>query len=262
MVYTCYEMIRDCRADLPSGWRYFLTHYVPAIRRLIAQYAPDRADDEALLQRILIAIRNPKSSIFQSMEPAPERWFVAGLRQEVLAHLDAPRPEIELELQTVADALAPLTVTEKQAAWLESMHYSAEQVAPMLRVSAATVGKIHERAAELIRGKVDAWRRTLLEDNSIALGRAALAAAGGDCLPGKTFLDIIEGRTTWSGREQTERHVTGCWHCIDHFCRMLEVVEVMRGAKPLPEAETVRYRRALNLPEEKTPAWKRLFGGA
>src|SRR5258708_11193273 len=72
MVYTCYEMIRDCRADLPAGWSYFLSQYVPTIRRLIQHYAPEKAGDAALVERILLAIRKPESSMFQSLEPAPD----------------------------------------------------------------------------------------------------------------------------------------------------------------------------------------------
>ena len=262
MVYTCYEMIRDCRADLPEGWSHFLTQYVPAIRRLVAHYAPESTGDAALVERILLALRLPASSLFQSMEPAPERWFIAELRQKVLAELAAPAPEISIDLETVGVALEPLTVTEKQAAWLEAMRYPPVQAGAMLRVSAATVEKIRARAAELIRGKVDAWRRTLLEENGLQLGRAAAANGGKECLPAKAFLDILDGRTTWMAREQMERHVIACWHCVDHFCRMTEVIEVMRGIRPLEESEAAPLRRALGLAVPRRPGWKRLFGGA
>jgi len=261
MVYTCYEMVRDCRADQPAGWSYFLMQYVPAMRRLIAHYSPEHAANSALFENLLLSLRKPESSLFQSLEPAPERWFVAELRQKVLAALPGSTPEIELDLATVADALAPLTVTEKQAAWLESMRYTHDQSAPMLRVSAATVEKIRQRAAELIRGKVDSWNRTLLAHNGLALGRAAAAAGGADCLPVSAFLDILDGRTTWMGREQMERHVTGCWHCIDHFCRMVEVVEILRRPAPLLESELQPLRRLLSLPEPKRSGWKRIFAG-
>jgi hypothetical protein len=254
MVYTCYEMIRDCRADSPAGWSYFLMQYVPAIRRMVAHYGQGDVD------KILLSLRDPKSSLFQSMEPAPERWFIAELRQKVLATLPVPPAEIEIDLATVAEALAPLTLTEKEAAWLEAMRYTPEQSAAMLRVSAATVEKIRARAADLIRGKVDTWRRTLLVENGLALGRAAAAVTTDDCLPVKAFLDILDGRTTWLGREQMERHVTACWHCIDHFCRMLEVVDVMRGIQPLTEAEAAPWRKLLSLPEPKRSGWKKLFG--
>jgi hypothetical protein len=254
MIYTCYEMIRDCRVNLPEGWSYLIANYVPAIHRVIAHYGQGDVDT------ILLRLRDPKSSLFQSMEPAPERWFVAELRQQVLATLPLPHAEIEIDLSTVAEALAPLTLTEKQAAWLEAMHYSPEQAAAMLRVSAATVDKIRARAAELIRGKVDTWRRTLLAENGLALGWAAAASRTTDCLPSKAFLDILDGRTTWIGREQMERHVVACWHCIDHFCRMLEVVEVMRGIQPLTDGEVAPWRKLLGLPEVRSlPGWKRLF---
>ncbi len=69
MIYTCYEMVQDCRANKPEGWVYFLTNYVPLIRELLAHYG-----DSGALERVLLGIRKPESSMFQSLEPAPERW--------------------------------------------------------------------------------------------------------------------------------------------------------------------------------------------
>jgi hypothetical protein len=54
-----------------------------------------------------------------------------------------------------------------------------------------------------------------------------------------------------------QRHVTTCWHCIDHFCRMAEVVELLRRVEPLSEAETQRFRKALGITVPKQPVWKR-----
>ena len=34
MIYTCYEMVRDCHADRPEGWAYFISNYVPLIRKI------------------------------------------------------------------------------------------------------------------------------------------------------------------------------------------------------------------------------------
>ena len=82
MIYTCYDMVRDCRANQPEGWRYFISNYIPVIRKLLAHYG---SEDDALLERVLRAIRKPESSMFDSAEPAPERWFLAELRQKVLA---------------------------------------------------------------------------------------------------------------------------------------------------------------------------------
>src|SRR5882724_2216715 len=233
MVYTCFEMIRDCRADFPQGWRHFAASYVPVINRIGKQYSATGVDIDA----ILLSVRKPGASLFQSMDPSPERWFVAELRQVVLATLPLPETEIALDLATVADALAPLSMVEKQAAWLETMRYDDAVAGEMLRISGTTVEKVRARAAELIRGKVDAWRRTLLAENGLALGREAAAGAGKDCLSAKAFLDILDGRTTWGNKEMIERQVNSCWHCVDHFCRMVEVIGLLRGCRPLTETE-------------------------
>lgn len=255
MIYTSYEMIRDCRADRPEGWRYFVSNYVPVIRRILAQY--DRAAAPDRLERALTAMRKPESSLFQSLEPAPERSFVAELRQKVLDFVPAPEAEIPLDLETLAAALEPLTLLEKQVAWIESMGYDSAATGAMLRMAPRTAEKIRERAAELLRGKVDSWRRTLLAENGRSLGRAAAATGDADCPPAKVFLDVLDGRATWRGRESLEPHVTACWHCIDHFARVAEVVELIRGAAPLAEAEAEPYFRLLGVAEGKKAFWKK-----
>ena len=260
MIYTCYEMVRDCRADLPEGWKHFITFYVPVVRRILAQYAPSEASDPKLLERVMLAIRRPESSMFNSVEPAPERWFVAELRQKVVAQLSEAAPELELDLESLGNALGPFTMTERQAVWFETMRYSAAETGPMLRISAQTVEKVRGRAAELIRGTVDAWRRTLLAENGTALGKEALAARGEDCLPAKAFLDVIEGRSVWRDREIMDQHLRGCWHCVDHFCRLVEVNEWLRGNAALPESEARRYLDLLGIGEVKASGWKKLFG--
>jgi hypothetical protein len=261
MIYTCYEMVRDCRDGRPEGWIHFISNYVPVIRAALAHYAPERTADAALQNRILLAVREPESFLFQSAEPPEERWFVAQLRQLIVADLGAPAAEIPLDLATLSAALEPLTMTEKQAAWFETMRYPAAGAGPMLRVSPETVEKVRDRAAELIRGKVDSWRRTLLRDNGPALGREAAAATSAGCLPTKAFLDVVDGRTSWRGRETMERHLRECWHCVDHFCRMLEVVQLLRGSVPLTETESAPLLELLGVATPKRTAWKRLGGG-
>jgi hypothetical protein len=253
MIYTCYEMARDCRADKAEGWTHFLTNYVPLIRKFLAHYGGGE------LEPVLKALRDPQSSMFQSLEPAPERWFLAELRQKVLAQIAVPPAQIAIDLETVAEALAPLTVVEKLAAWLETMRYDARESGAILRMSPETVTNIREKAEELIRGKVDAWRRNLLAENGRALGLQAVAAKTEDCLRDKAFLDVLDGRETWRGREEMERHVTRCWHCIDHFCRMAEIIQAIRGVQPLTEEEAAPLRKLLGVNPKKF-GWRRLAG--
>jgi hypothetical protein len=245
MIYTAYEMVRDCRENRPEGWRYFVTQYVPVVRRLLAHYG---AEDAALVERIAA-----DRGMFAAMEPVPERPFVGELRQKVLAQLPAAEG---IGLESVAAAWAPLTLLEKQAAWIETMRYGAAETGAMLRMSPATVEKIRGRAAELLRGTLDSWSRSALAESGLSLGREAAAAHTKDCLPSKVFLDVLDGRTTWSGREEMERHAAACWHCIDHFCRMAEVIELLRGIQPLAEGEAAPYLRLLGVAEQRKRWWR------
>lgn len=257
MIYTSYEMIRDCRANETAGWRHFVRQYVPVVRRLLAHYS----GTEGSLESVLARVGKPDSLLFQRLDPLPERPFVAALRQSVVAELQHPAAGLPLALEQVATALEPLTIVEKQVAWMEGMNYSAPVTGEMLRMSAATVEKIRGRAAERIRTHVDGWNATLLVENGFALGREAAAAGGKDCLPAKTFLDVIDGRATWRGREEMERHILGCWHCIDHFCRLHEVVELLRGIQPLTEQDAAPFDRLLGVAAEKRGGLRRWFGG-
>jgi hypothetical protein len=265
MIYTCYDMVRDCRSDRAEGWRYFLLQYVPVIRRILAHYFPSSPSD-SLIERVLVALRQPQSSLFASLEPAPERWFVAELRQQVLTTAEAggavTTPPAGLEIENLTAALEKLTLVEKQAVWLETMRYSPEETGTLLRMDPHTVEKIRGQAAERIRGHVDTWSRSALWDSGRSLGRAAAASQLPECLPAKAFLDVLDGRASWRGREQMEQHVMGCWHCIDYFCRLLEVLELVRGIEPLPRSEAERFRKLLHVEAAKPSTWKRLFGWA
>jgi len=259
MIYTCYDMVRDCRDGRDEGWSYFVSNYTPVIRRIVAQYSPEGAGAGSV-ERLLNAIRQPQSPLFQSLDPAPERWFVAELRQRVLAFFDeqsSAAPDLALDLELLGKALEPLTVVEKQAVWFETMHYAPKETATLLRMESRTVEKIRDRAADLLRGTLDTWRRTLLPDNGRHLGRLAAAARTAECPAAKTFLDVLDGRSTWQRREELERHVTGCWHCIDHFCRMAEVIELVRGIEPLAEDEAEKFRSALGIRPAKKTLWQR-----
>lgn len=218
MIYTCYEMIQDCRAGKPQGWSYFTRQYAPVAGRIAAHYGAQGVD------QVLPQLR---TTLLQTLEPMPERHFIAELRQAVLAALFPEQP-LRLDFESLTQALAPLTVVEKKTAWLETMRYNDLETARILRMDPGTVAKIRDKASELIRASQDRWSRTMLQDHGTDLGRAAARQATGECPPPKALLDIIDGRSTWSKREEMERHITTCLHCVDHFCRLHEVCDLLR----------------------------------
>jgi len=106
----------------------------------------------------------------------------------------------------------------------------------MMRVSPETVEKVRARAAELIRGKVDSWRRTILVEKRPGSGREAALAEGKDCFPVKAFLDILDGRTIWRDRELADQQVNRCLHCLDHFSADGGGGGLLRTTRPLSDA--------------------------
>jgi hypothetical protein len=253
-------MIQDCRTDKPAGWTFFVTEYVPVIGALLRHYCPDRATDPDFARRIVVDLKKPESPLFAT--PVSEREFAAGLRQHVLDAAEAGSAAvapIPLDLETLSEALANLTLIEKKAVWFETMGYSAAEVSTMMQIDPATVEKIRERAAELLRGKLDSWRRSLLADNGPLLRRLASSARTEHCQPAATFLDWLDGRITWYRREEVERHVTGCWFCIDLFCRLRESRLLLLANKPLAAGEAKPLLMSIGIGVQETSFWKRVF---
>ncbi|MCC6344734.1 MAG: hypothetical protein IT166_21215 [Bryobacterales bacterium] len=263
-IYTCPDMIRDCRADRPEGWSYLVTTYVPFIRRLLKHYYAGKAEGE-LTHRVLRALRNPQSALFAAPGAGTEREFAAMLRQEVLRLAEAEEAgataEVDLDLETFSAALGPFTVTEKQLVWFESMAYDAESTALLMNIEVSTVQKARDRAEEALRQALDRWRRGMLGDNGFALGKLAVAARKADCLAAKAYLEIIDGRITWARKRDYDFHMGGCWHCVDFFCRIREADFALRQVRPLSAEEARPLRELLGLPDGNKSPWRRLFGG-
>jgi hypothetical protein len=267
MIYTCYDMIRDCRAGRPEGWSYFISGYVPVIQKLAAHYFPDLAAVPGRIEQVLIVLKRSESSLFDSLDPSPERWFVAELRQRVLDAFEVIQPpqvpELQLDLETLGRALEPFTLLEKQAVWLETMRYPSGPAGVLLRMDPRTVDKVRDKAAGRLREQVDHWSLSLLADTGRQLGRSAATAGTRDCVPAKAFLDVLDGRATWRGREDLEGHVVLCWHCLDHFCRLAEVLELLRGLKPLSETDAAPFHAALGISKPANRGgWRRWLGGS
>jgi hypothetical protein len=263
MTYTCFEMVRDCRENRAEGWSFFIMNYVPVVRKLVGHYR--RADAPgSLLDRVLQAMRGPESRFFSEIEPMAERPFVARLRQRVVQTLDqtAPlaEPDLPIDLETLDAAADGFTVLEKQTVWLETMGYNGTDTGAFLRTAETTIEKIRGRAAERLRAQMDGWSVGVLAENGRRLAEQ-IGTGGPQCLPEKAFLNMLDGRATWRGREDLESHVNGCWHCIDHFCRMVEATRLLRQVQPLSEPEAEAFHKLLGIETAaKQPGWKRLFG--
>ncbi|MBL8220394.1 MAG: hypothetical protein JNL62_14270 [Bryobacterales bacterium] len=262
-IYTCFDMVRDCRDNRPEGWTYLVTNYVPVIRRFLTQYYDGRS---GLLERMLLQLKNPQSSLWAPPGHAEERIFAAALRQELLrlVELDSAsqQPSIPLDLETLTQALEQFTVIDRQYIWLESMGYSNEVTAEMMNLDVSSSESARTRADEALRHVLDRWKRGLVAENGLTLGRLATAMHGERCLPSKAYLDTLDGRITWQRKKDYEFHMQQCWFCVDHFCRIREADFALNKSKPLTDDEAAPFLKHLGVPipkKEKKGLLARMF---
>jgi hypothetical protein len=253
-VYTCFDMVHDCAAGAPAGWRHFVKTFLPALRDMARHYG---AGDGAL-DRAVESLRAPGSPLWNADSLIGERDFLARLRPLVAGEHEPGAGSLDLE--TVAAAFEPLTLVERQVVWLEIMRYDADGAAVLMRISPESSRKIRERAGELLRSKVDAWSEDLLTREGAALQAEAAANVPEHPVGVRDFLDIIDGRATWSFRRDVERKLEASWYEIDHFCRLREADQLLRAAKPLDGADAATWLAKFGVTAERQSKWRRLFG--
>lgn len=262
-IYTCFDMVRDCRENRPEGWIYLVTNYVPVIRRMLAQYYDGRS---GLLERMLLQLKNPQSSLWAPPGHAEERILVTALRQELLRLVELEKasmePSIELDLETLTQALEAFPVIDRQYVWLESMGYGNEITAEIMNLDVSSAEAARQKADEALRGVLDRWKRGLVAENGLSLGRLATSTHGERCLPAKAYLDTLDGRITWALKRDYEFHMQQCWYCVDHFCRIREADFLLNKSKPLTDEEAAPFLNQLGVPipkKEKKNLLARMF---
>jgi hypothetical protein len=246
-VYTCFDMVADCKAGKSEGWIHLVRTFVPALRWFASHYNLD----EDTVPRSLLAIRDE----IHNWEPMTDREIAAKLRPEL------PLVHSRLDLAVLAGAFEPFTLVERQLVWLETMGYDAVKAARLMRMSEQTATKIRERASDFLRAKLDDWSQTLLRDNGVSLGSQARAAMPDEAVPFHHYIEMIDGRLTWQVRSDVERKLEASWHEIDHFCRIREADAAMRESTPLTRAEADGYLDVFGLKPRRQPLWKRVFAG-
>jgi len=263
-IYTCYDMIADCRANKREGWIYFVKQYLPVCKQLLQRYHSNRSADKDLINRVIVALSKPDSPLFQSRGMTPEREFVAELRQYVLAAVEEDRPsappEIPLDLDTLTRAVEGFSAIECQVVWLTTMGYSPEEISTVLRMDAGTARKIIDRCLENLRHQMDQWSQDLLQTNGAALAAQALSQKSDSCAALRDFQDLLDGKMTWNRRQNLELHLVKCWYCVDRAARFREVDELLSHNRPLTSEEAEPYLKLLGIESKKPSIWKRMLG--
>jgi len=241
-VYTCNDMVHDCRARRPEGWRHFIAEYLPFCRAVILHYLPERGDDPNSLPALMAIFSRSGCTVFEVSGIATEREFLLGLRDMVIEQF-APRvqnrPAPESALLTGVPAL------ERQIGWLEAMGYDEHASARMLNLDHKTVAAVRAKLNAALQGA--------------GLSCIVLPAAGPGCASARTLADYSDGRLVWQTRQKVERHLCECWRCVDLFCRLRESDFLMSRRQPLKPAEVENIYEAMDIKPPPAGFWRKVF---
>lgn len=255
-VYTCYDMIADCRAGKDAGWEYLIVNYVPAIRRLLRHYAPERDTDEEIMA-YLAALRTDSGSPMRGLNATTGREFLFGLRDHLVRWAGA-QPDVAdtAGIEGLAATLAELTVVERQIVWFTVLGYDADAAAALMRVSPDTGRSVVERAAALLDGGASGIS---LRAHAPALQAAArsLELEAEVALP--EYLHFIDGRLGWSARKNVEKAMEKSWREVDRSCRIREADATARDAQPLTPEESAPLMSALGIAPKQKSFWQKVF---
>ncbi len=256
-IYTCFDMIVDCRQGNAPGWRHFARTFVPPLRRLLRHYGG--GDDQ--LFAVIERLRDPAASPLQAMQPMTEREFLDTLRPLILEFTAQPNAGSPPDLALVQEALAPLTAIERQTAWMETFGYSIPEAARIMRLDPGTAEKLRVRTEELLRAKLDDWSTGLLARHGRALGADIELSPSAEPLSYRDVFDVIDGRNTWQHRLHFERTLEESWYEVHRACRIREADDALDKAKPLDQAAAQPILDRLGIAAEKPGLLKRLFAG-
>jgi hypothetical protein len=136
--------------------------------------------------------------------------------------------------------------------------YDAQQIAAILASAAATAEAATRAAGERLGSVLPA-----ASDARALAARALIEAAEktrtDDCLPLKTFNNLVNGQLTWRERELAEEHIRPCLYCLDRYTAFQEMIRYLRDVRPLPDDEVGRLLASLGLRRPKKGLLGRIF---
>lgn len=241
-VYTCLDMVRDCRAGRWEGWDHFITEYLPFCQAVIEHYLPERSTEPDILRTLMVIFSRPECPIFEISGVALEREFLLGLRNTVLEQL---RPRQSGQPAPDASRLADISALERQIGWLETMGYEDRDTARMLNLDQQTVASARAKLREALQGA--------------SLFGTVLEAASPNCIIPRLLADYTDGRLTWQTRETVERHLNGCWRCVDLLCRVRESEFLMHRRPQLQAEQLERLREVKGIQRPRKSLWRKVL---
>src|SRR3954469_13500553 len=236
-IRTIFSMVDDCAAGERLGWSEFVRDYAPITRKLLEHYFPVLQPD--IDQHVLGFYERAHANgdaWCKELKFQNEREFMMSYRDLLFAYgrTAARVPVPQLSVDQFNEIVKDLNVVEREVLWLYVKGYDAPQIAPMMMNAEATAKSVKEIADQRLKDLFPAMTTDAFIASARALMEAAEKTKSEDCLPLKTFNNIVNGQISWRERELAEQHIKDCYYCIDRFTGFQEMVRLRKDAVPLP----------------------------
>jgi hypothetical protein len=245
-IRTIFTMVGDCAAGERLGWSEFVRDYSPITRRLLEHYFPVlHPEIEHHVLGFFERAHANDGAWFKELKFQNEREFMMAYRDLVFSYgrTAARVPVPELSLDQFREIVKDLNVVEREVLWLYVKGYDAPQIAPMMMNAEATAKSVKEIADQRLKDLFPSMTADAFIASARALMEAAEKTKSDDCLPLKTFNNLVNGQISWRERELAEQHIRDCFYCIDRFTGFQEMVRLRKDAVPMPP-EQVEYTMA------------------
>ena len=241
-------MVQDCSADVRLGWEEFVRDYALITSQLLNHYFPVLHPE--LDQHVLGVFQRAHANSnawFKDVKFQNEREFLMAYREMLFAYARtvARVPTPELSLEQFREIVKDQSVVEREIMWLFVKGYSASQISPMMMNAEATSNAVKGIADQRLKDLFPAMTADAFNISARALIEAAEKTKTADCLPLKTFNNIINGQVSWRERDVAEQHIRDCFYCIDRFTSFQEMIRLKKDAKPVPVTQVEPILAAL-----------------
>lgn len=260
-IRTVFVLTEDCVRGEPRGWEEFVRGHGWIAARLLARYFPTLTPEaDQHLAAVFERARANDAAWFRGLSFSNEREFAMAFRELVFTHgREAARlPLPAAPQEQFQAAVAKLPLMEREILWLQIEGYDAGQIAAILASAAATAAAatqaVGEKLGSVLPASPDARAlaaRSLME--------AAEKTRSEDCLPLKTFNNLVNGQLTWRERELAEEHIRPCLYCLDRFTAFQEMIRYLRDLQPLPDPQVNAILASLDLRQPRKGLLSRLF---
>jgi len=231
-------MVQDCSAGERLGWQEFVRDYAGLGEHLLRHYFPVLQPE--IEQHVLGIFKRAQANgnaWFKEIKFQNEREFLMAFREVAFAYARtvARVPTPELSLDQFKQIVKDQSVVEREIMWLFLKGYTAQQISPMMMNAEATSNAVKAVADQRLKDLFPAMTADAFNISARTLIEAAEKTGTADCLPFKTFNNIVNGQITWRERDLAEQHIRDCFYCMDRFTSFQEMIRLRKDGKAAEE---------------------------